>query len=100
MVYGQCRSCKAQIVWSKAAATGARMPLDPEPNDEIGNILVDGHGRAHAFRNRAAAIAFRDAHPDGDLGGSGTHVSHFVTCPTRGEPRPATRSESAQGSLL
>lgn len=59
MDYGICRSCRAQLRWVKSAKSGKPMPLDV--SEDRGNVLVDGIGRAHVFRDadaaRAAALA-------------------------------------------
>jgi len=57
------------------------MPLDREPDEERGNVLVDGLGRAYTFRNAAAALAYQEGNPESDLAGSCRHMLHHATCP-------------------
>lgn len=68
----RCRSCGAEIVWV-VTSTGARMPLDAEPNPD-GNVeLVNGraivHGQPPAFVH-------------GPI-----HMPHHATCPDAEEWR-------------
>lgn len=92
MDYGSCRSCRAQIAWARSAKTGKPMPLDPEPDEERGNVLVDGQSRAHVFKDAAAAAAYQEATPDSELASSGKYLSHFVTCPRAGHHRKAAQA--------
>ncbi len=63
-----CRSCGARIVWAKTS-TGKAIPVDADPV-EHGNIVLSSGGVAEV-----------------GPAGSGTHVSHFATCPERDEWR-------------
>jgi hypothetical protein len=79
MNYKPCRSCRRVVQLATAAKSGKRIPLDVEPHDELGNILVDGHGRAHVFANAEKAEAARDEHPELEM--SDRYVSHYATSP-------------------
>ena len=104
MDYGSCRSCGQQVAWARSAKTGKPMPLDPEPNEERGNVLVDGHGRAYSFRDGDAALAYQEANPEHELAGSSRHMPHHATClhgsAWRGKQRGDADAPAAQGALL
>jgi len=38
--FGKCDKCKATIVWARSE-NDARTPLDPEPDPNGGNLLLD-----------------------------------------------------------
>jgi hypothetical protein len=73
---GPCRSCRAPMLWIRTRATGKSMPLDPEPNWERGNILLDEENKAVAFPSPEAAQQRRLL-----TGWDGPYISHFATCP-------------------
>lgn len=90
MDYGYCKDCRGRVVYARSAATGNRMSLDPLSIPE-GNILVDGFGHAHVFKNPAAARAHQDAHPDEEIAHADPHLSHYATCPAKKRsPAPDT----------
>ena len=71
-----CRSCGAKLLWVEMASTGKRMPLDLAPSPR-GNIAVSDMrpGKTpvgHVLKSTSST----------DL-----YLSHFVTCPQRGEWR-------------
>ena len=61
----KCRSCPAQVIWVRTAATGKRMPLDATPVP-AGNV---------AIRDGLAVVM------SGPVPGGGGRLSHFATCP-------------------
>lgn len=75
-----CRACPAPVRWVRMARTGKWNPLDLDPDEERGNVLIDEAGRGHAFANNDAARGYRLMHPEMD----GPYLSHFATCPKRG----------------
>lgn len=76
-----CRSCRRPVFWAKTAATGKPMPLDED--DERGNVILDCAGRAHVFRDRAAALAAAEADEERFGIVSTTYISHHAEgqCP-------------------
>lgn len=58
------------------------MPLDPISTPD-GNVLVDGFGKAHAFKNPAAARAHQEARPDEEIAHADPHLNHYATCPAK-----------------
>jgi len=71
----QCRSCGKEIIWVRTAATGALMPLDPDPAPDGNVVLVDG--KAHVMSGELF---------DPVLEGS-RYKSHFATCPNAAKHR-------------
>jgi hypothetical protein len=71
-----CRSCGAPIRWAVTRATGARIPLNPEPVPG-GNIVVEASGFVRVLGRGEEA-------PPG-----ARFVSHFVTCPFAAAHRKA-----------
>ena len=67
-----CKSCGARIMWC-ITSTGKRMPVDARESFR-GNLTLEPQ-------------------PDGELlaryveAGTGTHTSHFATCPNAAEHR-------------
>jgi hypothetical protein len=94
MDYGTCRSCRVQVLWARSASTGKPMPLDAEGDEERGNVLVDGQGRAHVFRNAQVAAAYQEEHPEADVATSSRYMAHHATCPNRERHRGNARQES------
>lgn len=77
----ECKTCSAPIRWVVSAATGKRMPIDPDPTPG-GNIGLDLSGMvaaAHVYAGEKL-MAIRER-------GSDLYLSHFVTCPQAGEHR-------------
>lgn len=71
-----CRSCDAPILWATNVVTGRRLPLDPAPDLERGNVIVDPRtdpARCKVLDQEASAQARRE--------GAATYRSHFATCP-------------------
>jgi hypothetical protein len=98
-----CRSCKTQVLWTKSAANNRPMPLDEAPDS--GNVLVDGMGRAHVYRDHDTAMAELERDPEGYS--TVTYVSHHAQCPQGQAWRAKKRTDadapkpaSPQGSLL
>lgn len=65
-----CRSCGAEVSWTRTAATGKAIPLDPHPVAD-GNVIVD------VATNRATVLAAGTPMPVGVP----RFISHFATCP-------------------
>lgn len=63
-----CKSCGDPIEWRQTPA-GKRIPIDPEPV-EGGNLELVGQSIAKVVK-----------------AGTGTHVSHFATCPNASSHR-------------
>ena len=67
-----CKSCGKRIDWYVVAASGKRMPIDPEPAPN-GNVRVD------VVANAVEVVP------------AGSHVplylSHFATCPSAAKHR-------------
>lgn len=71
--------CGQQVLWSVNRESGAKTPLDPEPDDHFGNYLLDlgtmtvvrlNHEMIHrAIERRAAGQA------------APLYSNHLVTCP-------------------
>lgn len=70
------------------------MPLEEAP--DTGNVVIDGTGRAHVFRDHAAAMHAMDNDEYFPLGQ--TYISHHATCPDRGEWSRAPRRQRAKKS--
>lgn len=78
-----CRSCRRRIDWV-TLGTGRRMPIDPEPDDERGNVmLVDTELDADVYGvelgrfvvlGEAAALLERQRRTQ-------LFLSHFESCP-------------------
>ena len=79
-----CRSCGAEITWAKTL-TGKRMPIDAEPDNAKGNLLLiksNGVGvllPLAGLNDEARQAAERQRVP--------LYVSHFATCPQAGDWR-------------
>lgn len=76
---GQCRSCKAQVIWC-FTVNDRKMPVDATPNQEKGNIVIlQRPGRdplavlLSNLNEEARAAAKRHDVP--------LYTSHFFTCP-------------------
>src|SRR4051794_15637284 len=98
-----CRSCHALVLWTRSAAGNKPMPLDEAP--ETGNVLVDGMGRAHVYRDHETAAAELERDPEAYS--VVTYVSHHATCPQgqawrakRRSAADAPQPEPPQGTLL
>ena len=94
-----CRSCRRQCVMARTVASGQWMPL--EEDAEHGNVLVDDMGRAHVFRDNAAAVEELEREPW--RWSVLTFVSHHARCPKGGAWRRRERKPAPnprQGTLL
>lgn len=81
----------------RTARNRRRFLLDVEPDEQRGNVLVDGFGRAHVFQNGAKAAAHQDTHPGSDIEMSNQYVPHLISC----AERAAAKAQPAlQASLL
>lgn len=85
---GKCSSCRAPVLWVVTKA-GKRMPLDPEPDAEAGNVLVCNGVDAELYDTiRGRAVVLRDAAAIAERGvGTPLYVSHFATCPNARQHR-------------
>lgn len=107
---GRCKGCDTVIYWARTAA-GKAMPLDPAPDERMGNVLVDpATGTAYVFGNHESLDITR-RHPGHPLANEPAYTAHHFTCTARGgpgaQPRPAARpaaaappAEPEQGSLF
>jgi hypothetical protein len=66
---GNCRSCGAELIWVRTAATGTLMPLDAKPAEDGNTVIKDGV--AHVLKGDLF-----EEFLDGPK-----HKSHFATCP-------------------
>ena len=84
-VHGGCRRCGARVLWTLTAARGRLMALNPRPDPERGNVVLDR--RASGVRLVAVVLgpseaARRRAH------GAQLYLPHAVSCPNqRGDTR-------------
>lgn len=65
----RCKSCRAEIIWTKDVNTGRNVPVDADPVPN-GNILVDG------YESYVIARSELDQHES-----EPRHLNHFATCP-------------------
>lgn len=70
-----CRTCGTPIVWTVAASTGKRMPVDAEPVAD-GNLWLGGRNPIRAHVLQGAQLRNRRLLPEGKV-----YRSHFATCP-------------------
>lgn len=75
-----CRSCDAEIVWTTDVDSGKRAPIDASPVEKGNIILTSGNNGPESRVLTKAQLAARPTT-------GGLYVSHFVTCPQRGEWR-------------
>jgi hypothetical protein len=75
MTTGQCRSCRAPIIWLTIRPLGRRMPIDTEPAPD-GNIIADLTQAVGVVIPNAALPQMRADTPDEPF-----YRSHFATCP-------------------
>lgn len=68
-----CRSCRAPIRFVSMTGSRRAMPVNAEPNAELGSIEIMADGLAQALTGEALWNA-RQA-------GRDLYVSHFATCP-------------------
>lgn len=79
-----CRSCGAPMVFVETIF-GKRIPLDPEPNPEKGNIVIVNGIAVYAVSPKRQAEARRVA----ERVGLKLYASHFATCPHAEQHRKA-----------
>jgi hypothetical protein len=74
-----CRSCSQPVIWSPVAASGALMPLDPDPQPQPAERLVAFNPKTSLCRILAKA----DLPMAQDWADHGVLFlrSHFATCP-------------------
>lgn len=86
-----CSSCGARIVYAHAAKTGRLMPVDHEPDNVRGNVLLAverGGVTAYLFGDAALATAAEQVLAEGEHRPMrDRHLSHFATCPQAAEHR-------------
>jgi len=73
----RCRSCGAAIIWCETGH-GKKMPVDARTT-EAGNLVLEGQEPTAVYVDP----------------GTGTHTSHFATCPHADKHRKAR----GQGTL-
>lgn len=81
---GICRSpaCRRRILWAETSK-GNRMPVDPTPTPETGNVILEPRPGRLPLAQVLAGSALDDAramHLE-------LHHSHFATCPAAAEHR-------------
>ena len=93
-----CRSCGAEIRFLRAA-TGRPIPVDREPDADLGNGLIE-RGVATPITSTTQLVALR-------ADGRDLYVSHFATCPrahVHRRPAPTRaaleREGAGQGALF
>lgn len=86
---GQCRSCRAMLLWATMTTTGRKNPLNYEPDAEKGNVRLLGHGLAEALpMAEAERIRRGPTLTDQDVPVEALYLSHFATCPKAERHRP------------
>ena len=76
MNHDKCRSCGAAVIWCRTR-TGSSIPLDAEPLEYGGNIVIrDG-----------VAIYLKKGEPAGAA--EKIYKTHFATCPNAAQHRRA-----------
>jgi len=75
MKIGNCRSCKAKVIWSETI-TGKAMPLDYTPTKD-GNIILGLRDHKAPLALVQTKQALERLRAKGEL----LYTSHFVTCP-------------------
>lgn len=73
MKEGKCKSCGAKMLWVVMFGSGKKNPLNAEPDQEKGNVVIDMDGRGCALTGNALAEAKEKSKP--------LYLSHFATCP-------------------
>jgi hypothetical protein len=79
--FGLCRSasCRQRVLWVTMEKSGKPNPLNPDPDPDRGNVVVDDHYVGHQV-GAATAAALREQ-------GVELWLSHFATCPDREQHR-------------
>lgn len=78
----KCRSCGANILWVRTAATGSLMPLDAIPVPD-GNVVIKD-GVAHALNGRDLFEPMLDGP---------RYMPHHATCPEAAKHRKPRKKE-------
>jgi len=74
----RCSTCKARIVWLRHCDTAKAAPVDVEPDDKIGSLVIDiGRGTYRYVPTGDRAYCQEDL-----------HTNHFATCPYADQHRP------------
>ena len=82
---GVCKFCGDPIQWAVNRTTGARTPLDPEPDPHYGRLLVDEW--SWTFIELELPMIERALRK-----GEGLYVNHLTRCPNApGRPRAAVQ---------
>lgn len=95
-----CDSCGEPVLWARTEATGAGIPLNPNPVDPATHarafVLIGGiaYGRAAAVTKLASMFGETEADAAirlTDQYAGAHHDTHFATCPrAAAHRRPAT----------
>ena len=83
-----CKFCSAEIMWAVNRRTGATTPLDPLPDSQVGNLLVDEWSWTFVQLELPLierALARRQS----------LYVNHLTRCPNRPDRRPAQSGAAA-----
>lgn len=75
----KCRSCGAAIIWA-VTGNGKKMPVDAKPTTD-GNLVLEGTEPTAVYVDP----------------GTGTHTSHFATCPHAAEHRRSRGQGTLKG---
>ena len=97
-----CRRCRRPMRWVRNYTTNKPFPVDPDPQDGYGNVLVDGHGRARVYGSHELALAARaaDIENGGSMGiTSAPLTAHHATCPVVQQERAAAAEKKRQDAL-
>jgi hypothetical protein len=79
----ECRSCGAEVIFVRSAATGRRMILDVEPT-QGGNVALDDAGQAAYVLSGSVLERAQDTQEP-------LYTSHFATCPQANQWRGRRR---------
>lgn len=77
-----CKSCRSPILWATVLPSRKAMPVDPDPDPDDGNVLLERSGSrtiATVLGPIEAALARQLDTP--------LHTSHFATCPNADQHR-------------
>lgn len=87
MSIGNCRACGASIRWH-VMKSGKRNPMNPDPDDVRGNVLVvqsDDQAAQYGTEVGRAVVLPPLVAASERSKGTELLLSHFATCPKRGE---------------
>lgn len=79
--YGECRTCRAPVIWLKSESTARTAPIDAEPLSS-GSIEIDVTAGTYRI--------LTGAQRSGPL-----HTNHFQTCPNQEFWRERQRKKAA-----